>query len=461
MISYRKQRGVGVLVCALLGTGMLNGGNAFPVAVVQSHPADQIADARDGSVVIHLDGRDLQKVIDEAPPSCVIRCDPNQQIVLSTPIQIRKPLTLSGLNARLPEKLGKTSLVIVTAKGVTICDFVLTGNGESVSQDDRAPLVAIGAGDFRVERGRFLNSSKDGVMIDGDVGDGKDIVGGVVRDIVGQDVIRDTVSISGSGGGQVGGHIRNILVDNIRCYHSSRRGCVEVSDGSDNITVRKVYAEASLYAIDVQDHGQRSQVNRNVLIEDVYAWRCKHAIRTSNIALGHANLTVRDITAKECTVPIQISNTTNLNLSDVRILDHGEIDLETIGVLGKKTVSYPVHIKNCNGVSVRDVVIENSDLRGPAMLIEDCNRTLVDGLDLKGNVRNLTMGVCYRLTVADVFDGLRINNVVAPGVLLAGIMLEAGGRNQHTLSNYIISGNVARVQDGIQGKGAIIVNNLP
>src|SRR4029453_17450901 len=212
-----------------------------------------------------------------------------------------------------------------------------------------APLLVVGAGDFRIERGHFINSSKDGVMIDADTLKDEDIVGGIGRDIVGRGVVRDTVSISGSSG--QGRRIRNVLVDNVRCYDSRLRGAVEVSDGTDNITVRKVYAESAVYALDGQDHNQPDQSNRNVVIEDVFAVRCRHAIRTANTRKGHANLTVRDITARQCTVPVQISHTENIHLSNVRITDHDS---------GKP----PVQLQDCHGVVVRDVLVENAAVKG-------------------------------------------------------------------------------------------------
>src|SRR5436190_7728039 len=258
---------------------------------------------------IQVDQRDLQQVIDSAPANSIVQCDPNRLMTLSVPVAIRKPLTLVGLHARLPDKLGKTSLVVVEAKGVTVTDFELIGNADSVAQNERAPLLVIHAGDFRVERGRMINSSKDGIQISADSLQGEDLIGGVVRDIVGRGVRRDVVSISGSNGN--GRRVRNVLVDNVRCYDSDLRGAVEVSDGTDNITVRKVYAESSVYAIDVQDHKQPDQVNRNVVIEDIFALRCKHAIRTANSRQGHSNLTMRDITADSCISPVQISHTEN------------------------------------------------------------------------------------------------------------------------------------------------------
>lgn len=222
--------------------------------------------ASDAAAIIHVGLRDLQQVIDAAPSNAIIQCDPNRILTSAVPITIRKPLALVGLRARLPEKLGNSSLVVIEAKGVAVTDFEMTGNANSVPQSERAPLMAVFHGDFRIERGTFLNSSKDGVTIDGDRLKDEDLVGGIVRDIVGRGVIRDVVSISGSSGS--GRRIRNVLVDNVRCYDSRLRGAVEVSDGADNITVRKVYAESAVYALDVQDHNQPGQGNRNIVIEE-------------------------------------------------------------------------------------------------------------------------------------------------------------------------------------------------
>lgn len=389
---------------------------------------------------------DLQRIIDAAAPHTVVRCDPNQQLCFSKPVIIRTPLTLTGLRARLPEKLGNTSLVVVEAKGVTVTDFELVGNADSVPQKERAPLLVIRAGDFRVERGRFLNSSKDGVMIDGDGSADEDLIGGVVRDVVGRGVRRDVVSISGSSGH--GRRIRNVLVENVRCYESAHRGAVEVSDGTDNITVRKVYAESAVYAIDVQDHRQPEQSNRNVVIEDVYARKCKHAIRTANTRRGHANLTVRDLTADQCTSPVQISHTDNVSLSNVRIVNHD----------GDKP---PIHLQDCRGVFVRDVLIDNISCEGTALLVENCDETLVNGLILRGEVRKLASAVCFRIRGNATYSGLRISSVSARRVTDAGIVLELHDEKEGSLTDYAIVGNAATVRDRIRGARAIISDNLP
>jgi hypothetical protein len=389
---------------------------------------------------------DLQKIIDAASPHAVVRCDPNQQLCFSSPVIIRKPLTLTGLHARLPEKLGNTSLVVVEAKGVAITDFELVGNADSVPQKDRAPLLVIHAGDFRVERGVFLNSSKDGVMIDGDGSAEEDLIGGVVRDVVGRGVRRDVVSISGSSGH--GRKIRNVLVENVRCYESAYRGAVEVSDGTDNITVRKVYAEAAVYAIDVQDHRQPEQSNRNVIIEDVYARKCKHAIRTANTRRGHGNLTVRDLTADECISPVQISHTDNVSLTNVRIMNHD----------GNKP---PIDVQDCRGVFIHDVLIDNISCEGTALLLQNCDETLVNGFVVRGEISKLASAVCYRIRGNAMFSGLRISNVSARRVSDAGIVLELHDQKEGFLTDYAIVGNVATVRDGIGGERAIISDNLP
>jgi hypothetical protein len=400
--------------------------------------------AGDPETIIHVGQRDLQQVIDAAPSNATIQCDPNRILTSAVSIIIRKPITLGGLRARLPEKLGNTSLVVVESKGVAVTDFELTGNADSVPQSERAPLMAVFHGDFRIERGNFLNSSKDGVMIDGDRLKDGDLVGGIVRDIVGRGVIRDVVSISGSSGS--GRRIRNVLVDNVRCYDSRLRGAVEVSDGADNVTVRKVYAESAVYALDVQDHNKPDQGNRNIVIEDVFAVRCKHALRTANTRKGHANLTVRNVTGQQCIVPVQISHTANVHLSNVRILDH-------------ESGQSPIQLQNCHGLVVRDVTVENVVSKGAALLLENCNDTFVDGFSLRGETNQLASAICYRLTIGATFRGLRISNVSAPGVAEAGIVLET--KKEGTLTDYLITGNFATVQDRIQGQRARVNNNLP
>jgi hypothetical protein len=410
--------------------------------VLSNMPVLAAAEANNPApTLVEVGNRSLEEVIRAAPPHALILCNPNSVLTLSTPVIIDKPLTLRGMHARLPERLGNTSLVIVRAAGVRFTDFELHGNADSVSQDDRAPLLRIHAGDFVVERGLFADSSKDGVTIE--AGD-KDIIGGVVRDVVGAGVIRDTVSISG---GSQGARIRNVLVDNVRAYRSSRRGAVEVSDGTDNITVRKVFAEECVYAVDVQDHNRPHQDNRNVVVQDIYAVRCKHALRTANSPKGHINLTIRDVTAERCRIPLQVSHTDNVMLDTIRVIDHDAADT-------------PIALTHCNGLSIRNVTIMNTTCQKTALLVQDCNQTTIDGLTLGGATKDLASAVTWLATAGRPLAGLYIHNVTAPNVRQAGIVL-AADRQGGTLTNFLICENVARVANTVKATNGIIRHNLP
>jgi hypothetical protein len=393
--------------------------------------------AEQPSAVIEVGARDLQQIIADAPPHSTLMCDRNRVITVGTPIEIRKPLTLIGLKAQLPPKLGNSSLLVVKSRNVTLLDFELTGNGDSVPQDQRAPLIVVAAGDFRIERMSFFNASKDGINVDGDAA-GEDIVGGVIRDIVGRKVIRDTISISG--GSSRGFKVKNVLVDNVRAYDSQRRGAVEVSDGSEHVTVRKVYAERCIYAVDVQDHSKPFQVNRHIVVEDVHAVRSKHALRTSNRPLGHIGLTVRDITAEYCNDPIVISNTRDVAVHNVRVIGH-----EGTGT--------PVLLKNCHGLTVRDVIVENTTHEGTAVMLDDCSHVRLDGLTVR-DAAKLSAGVRYRITRDAALSDVRISQVSVRGVREAGIVLEATGEKRGTLSDYVVRDNLATVSDRIKGTGA-------
>ena len=298
----------------------------------------------------------LQEVIDNASPGAVIVCDPQQQMELSEPLTINKKLTLKGLSARLPKGLGKTSLVIVKARGVTLKDITLHGNYDSVSQDNRAPLIIIRKGDFRVENCKFYDSTKDGVKICPEK-KGNDIVGGTVKNIEAFRIGRDAVSISGGNRGQ---KVRDITVENVRLVKGYLRGAVEISDGTDNITVRNVYAEKCPYAIDVQDHRGRSAPNTNITVEDVTAVNCKHIIRTANSNRGHSGLTLRKFKGITCKEPVRISNTSDVTIEGLTIEKH-------------HSRHRPVLLRNCSGVTIKNVSIEATRFTRKLMRMKNCS----------------------------------------------------------------------------------------
>ncbi len=288
------------------------------------------------------DGSDLQAVIDAAPPNAVIECNPASELTLSESIWIAQPLTLRGLRARLPEGLGRTPLLVVTAPGVALEDLFLIGNYASVPQSDRSPLVLIHAGEFRVERARFEDASKDGVLVTPT--GGVDIAVGVVRDIEAYRMGRDAVSIAGD---NRGARVRNVLVERVRLQRGYHRGAVEISDGTDAVTAREVYAEDAVYAVDVQDHGVGSAPNRNITLENIAAVDCRHLVRTLNSPRGHANLTLRNGTAIRCWRPVALSNTDNVLVESLRV------------VMMPGVQESPVQLDHCRNVLVNGLFLES------------------------------------------------------------------------------------------------------
>jgi hypothetical protein len=310
------------------------------------------------------DGSDLQKMIDNANAGATMTCNPKRKLELSKPVAIKKALALESLHASLPRGLGKTSLIVVEVEGVTLRDGEFHGNYDSVPQKDRAPLVWFQAGSFTIERCTFHDASKDGIMIaPRDERGAKDIVGGTIRDIKGYRLGRDAVSISG---GNNGLKARNLTVENVRLEKGYHRGAVEVSDGSDNVTVRNVYAQDAVYAIDVQDHGKGSAANTNISIENVEAVRCKHAIRTANSQRGHANLTLKNFTARECALPVLITNTKNIRVEQLKILAHAD----------KKQP--PVRLQNCDDVVLKSLMIETQHFADHPIATVKCNNVQIE-----------------------------------------------------------------------------------
>ena len=388
--------------------------------------------------------QELQAAIDAAAAHDTVRFDPAREFILEQPVHVNKPITITGLNASLPPELGKSSLMIVQSDGVTIRDFEMIGNADSVVQKMRAPLLQIRANDFRVENGVFRNGSKDGVMIESVDIDGADreIAGGVIRDIVGYDMMRDLVSI---GGGNEGSRVRNVLVENIRCYGNPLRGAVEVSDGTAHITVRKVYAERCVYAVDVQDHGKSSQINGHILIQDVYAKECGVAIRNDNRPFGHHDLTIRDVTAEDCHQALRLKNTKRLTVDNIRVLGHG--DGEVI----------PIRIFDCDSLSISNVFFSRAHPDVYAMAIQDCHDVRVAGVSYQGALDG--GGLLNFVAIADeVFSGLHVSGVC--GVGLQDAIVLSRENDNGGLTDYLITGNMATVQDQINGERGFVTGNI-
>jgi hypothetical protein len=314
-------------------------------------------------------GAEFQALLDRAPPGAVIDCKQPAPMVVSDSLVVRKPLTLRGLKANLPPKLGRVPVLVVEAKNVALTDIEMHGNYDSVGPDDRAPFIWIKRGDFRVERCRFFDGTKDGLMIAPE-DDTEDIVGGTIREIEGFRMGRDLVSISGGGKGL---RVRRVTVENVRLVRGYRRGAVEVSDGTDEITARHIYAEDAVYAFDVQDHRGPTAPNTRVTLEDATAVRCKHILRTANSPqYKHADLTIRNFTGHDCEYPIEVKNTTRVRIDGLVITGASAAD------------AVPIDLTNNHEVIVRNAAITGLRQGSPQVRAVDCSNLRIEALTLDG-----------------------------------------------------------------------------
>jgi len=319
---------------------------------------------------------DFQTLLDKAPTGAVVVCEQTKPLEISTTLLLRKPMTLRGFKASLPPKLGKTPILIADAEKITLTDIEMHGNYDSVDQKRRAPLIHLKRGGFRIERCKFFDGSKDGIMVTPEDGTG-DIVGGTIRDIEGARMGRDLVSLSGGNGGQ---RIRDVTVENVRLIKGYHRGAVEVSDGTDNITVRHVYAEDAHYAIDVQDHGpikpktgNACAPNTKVLLEDFTAVRCQNIIRTANHSPPeHADLTLRDFTGKNCEEPVRISNTTRVLIENLTVINEKLLD------------ESPIELRNDHHVVIRNATVRGTVEGIHVVTINSCTDVQMERVTCNG-----------------------------------------------------------------------------
>ncbi len=400
------------------------------------------AGQNDPAKVIIVKNANWHQTIEQAPPHSKLIFDRNTFITLQRPLVIEKPLILTGIRARLADGVTDQPLIKVIADDVTITDFELYGNRGTVPRKGRHVMLEIRSSGFYIEKGRFINGSKDGMMIHTPSAGGN-IVGGIIKNLIGRDNGVDVVSIDGGGKGQM---ISNLLVENIRCYNSVEKGAVEVADGCQNITVRTVYAENSLYAVDIQDHGKHGKINRNVVVDDVYALNCEHGVRTALHPNGHENITLLNIVAEKCRRPVRLKNIKNLKLHNVTVLDQdGDRHL--------------IYIRECDEVSFRNITVRNATFAGPAMIVENVDRFMLDRFILDGEIDAITCGIAYQINREQPFSGLLIQNCLLPRSLQPGILLETTNEKS-TLADYIISHNVAHIVDRIKGERAMIKDNL-
>lgn len=398
--------------------------------------------------LVNLNDTDLQTVINEAPDHSILVCKSDQPITVNETIVIHKPVILIGLRARLADHLEDTEILSVEAEGVAIENFELKGNAKdpTVDLDQRASLIQVVADHFRIENGLVTDSSKHGIGIRAFESDRKH---GVVRNIIGRRISRDTVSLTGRGNND--SYVRNILVENISTYGPSLRGAVESSDGTSNITIRNIYAESCNYGIDVQDHSRRGQSNKNIYIDGVYVNDCTSAIITQNDPdFGHRYLTIRNVTGENWPDKrwkdhkrIHIKNTSNVILENARVAGN--------------TMGEDVCFSNCDDLTLNNLVIEHANHDEPAVLLRNCGNIHVDGLKLINATDKLQNVLHYQVSQG-LKHNVQITNVIAPN-LEHGITITRDNPNA-TLKNYMIRNNLTGVLDRIGDHTALISDNI-
>lgn len=359
---------------------------------------------------------DLQAALDAAPPYSTLVADKRQELVVEKTIHVNKPVTITGLRARLREKLPKTPLIEIFSEGVTISDFVLTGNISTVAYEDRASLIVLRRGNFIVQNGEFLDSAKDGVMVTPLVGGGN-IEHGVIRNIVGRNNARDLVSIAGLG--EHGLFVRHVLVENVRCYDSRDRGAAEASDGSEFITFRDIYSESSVYGIDVQDHNREGQVNRNIVIDGLHVRHCISAVRTANHNFGHTGLLIRNLVGESFRgdrtwLPLHIRNTRNVQLENIRLQGSAKGPV--------------VHFSDIWGLVVHDLSLGDLGNMPTAVHVENVDDALFDNVTLDNGEIHPDVGILFRISNGKHYRSLRVQNCLLETAGAWGLAIEKTGK---------------------------------
>ncbi len=407
-------------LAAILSLGLLC---SLPVLAAESN----------GQRTIPVAGDDLQGAIDEANPGDTVLAYPNRTIVIHDTVIVDKPLTMTGLHARLADDLENAPILLVEADGFRINNFHLRGNRDSGEElSERASLLVVEANDFVVEQGTVEQATQHGIHIRAT--DGRHTKNGVVRDIIGHDIERDHVSITGYGQNEF--FVKNVAVERIRAYNSANRGAVEVADGTENVTVSDIYAEDCRYGVDFQDHDGRGgyQPNINTIIENVFVRRCSHAVRASTSAsigtgeaepppgLGHRNLTIRNIADRDWIDSFDRGpDGRRIKMTQALIVNHTDnVLIENVDFMGKGEEIYAgLMILNSNNVRARNVHMDHFSVYREAILIENSTDVLLDSVFVNASTRseseNSTAAVRYRLNNDGVYTNFRVNDLYANG----------------------------------------------
>ncbi|KAJ8906831.1 hypothetical protein NDN08_003317 [Rhodosorus marinus] len=346
-------------------------------------------------VIVQLDcARDLGEQIETAEVFSELHGDGSCTWYVSKPIKVLVPMTIRKLRVVLRSSEG-IPMIKILARSVTMTEFELIGNNKMVAGTAREALVQVFKSAFHIARGTFRNSTKDGVQVRSIAG-APPITGGVLRDLVGRHNHRDLVSLTTLDGGK--SLTRNIVVENIRAYGSRDRGAVEISDGVEDIFVRSVYAENCYYAVSIQDHGvSELETIRRVFVSNVVAVRSHFAVVSQVESIRHGDVSISRVIAKNCEQALELKNLDWVRVDDVR-------------VIAASTTGYPVEIKNCKDLKIRDVSFVGGGQARGAILIADSTNVRIAGITLSEKTN-----VFFGITIFRMFErfqpGLQISQV--------------------------------------------------
>uniref|UniRef100_A0A7S0BUE4 Right handed beta helix domain-containing protein n=1 Tax=Rhodosorus marinus TaxID=101924 RepID=A0A7S0BUE4_9RHOD len=335
----------------------------------------------------------LKYQLEKAPWGATMESPGNCEWIVAKTIYIKKPITIRGVHARLKIGVGKTVLMKVMAKGFKLYNFVFTGNQESVTQKQRASLLHITRGGFRVRKGVVRNSSRDGITVYPNRQKPTVIIGGEISDIEGHNNVRDVVSLSTAADGRI--ESRNILVENIKAFNCGVKGAVEVSDGVRAITIKKIFASRCRYGISIQDHGRsKFEINRGISISDLTVEYSRYGIVSETSDVDHSDISIARVTLRKCRTAMLLKNIRNLSVADVKVID----------APGSDSL---VDVQRCSVLRVRKLDFVSGGPTRTAVKIARSKDIAINGIKLSGRFKTF-----YGVTLVknQIPSGLRVSN---------------------------------------------------
>jgi len=381
----------------------------------------------------------LEVDADETPQTAIERAEPGETVVFTGEYKLEETLTVStdGLtvqNLRVFLEDGTDDDVVeIVSDEVTLTDFYIDGNRENQPGDRQSNGIRVtDASNVAVMNGYIRCPSRHGVLIwdecwdDGDhtyddetEASTTDIT---VRDIRVDEPRRDGCSVEG-------GHVSGVLVDNIRTFESSDRGCVEVTDGVSNVLVKNCHAEKCCYVVANQDHGHAATFN--VQIINNFALECdslidsQHTLRHKNIdVLGNVGVRLQG-KGLGGNGGIHVNNVKNLRLSNNRINNINDIgiairdcdDLFIDGNTVSKTDRSGILISESGRIGVNGNYVRDAGGHGIACRAKDGGTSVVK----VGN------NICVDINKTGIIAGGTVKSCMINDNISEGIEKETGG----------------------------------